>query len=338
MKNICILFMGIFLLCITGCSEDQNITRQLKVTETHADFDCFGGTGTIQFKSSVPVTVSSSDEWCKVSQTGETITLEVAPNLKINSRTAIVCLKTTTEETIVPVSQLGDILYNDFSNVNVSAAGGETTFHVKSNHEIIFENVDTSWITITQEGETVTVKAAPLPKGVRENVIRIKAGEHRMEIVFKQVNITGPYNCFINGGRTAYGTCTIETTQEEDVYRVTPKGSSFDAPYKILYRNGKLSIPFGQYLGQYSGNPPFVYLCAYDKKGRLSWGSEVSYEADFTLDENNRAVLTFKDNGSWSGQHIDGFYYGQFNNLLEKGGTTTGAGIAAIVDLVWISQ
>lgn len=200
-----------------------------------------------------------------------------------------------------------------------------------------FWNVDTSWITITQEEDVVTIKATPLTRGLRENTILIKAGEHQIAITFKQVNITGLYDCFINGGTTNYGTCTIETTEKENVYRVTPEGSAFDAPYNIIYNNGKLSIPFGQYLGKYEGNQPYVYLCSYDKVGRLGWNSNSSYEAEFRL-ENDKAVLTFKDNGSWSGQHIDGFYYGLFSNLLENGGTTTGAGIAAIVDLVWISK
>lgn len=337
MKKIHILCIGIFLLCITGCSEEESIPQELKVIETHADFDCFGGTGTIQFTSSSPATITSNEDWCKVSLAGNIVTLEVEPNLSINSRTAIVYLKTETQETFVPISQLGDILYHDFQNINFSGEGGEMTFHVKSNHNVIFENVDTSWITITQEEDAVTVKATPLTRGLRENTILIKAGEHQITITFKQVNITGLYDCFINGGTTNYGTCTIEPTEKENVYRVTPEGSAFDAPYNIIYNNGKLSIPFGQYLGKYEGNQPYVYLCSYDKVGRLGWNSNSSYEAEFRL-ENDKAVLTFKDNGSWSGQHIDGFYYGLFSNLLENGGTTTGAGIAAIVDLVWISK
>ena len=40
MKKIHILCIGIFLLCIIGCSEEESIPQELKVIETHADFDC----------------------------------------------------------------------------------------------------------------------------------------------------------------------------------------------------------------------------------------------------------------------------------------------------------
>lgn len=116
----------------------------------------------------------------------------------------------------------------------------------------------------------------------------------------------------MNGGSGGYGTCLVEETETDFLYKITPTGSAYDAPYYAKCRNGQFVIYFGQYLGVSSNASfPCVYLCSYDKAGRLSWNTSIEYVAPLdVVYSNGQMFLVFEDNGTWSGQKVDGFYYG----------------------------
>lgn len=344
MKKVYIIVTWILCILVVGCSDDDNntVAQLLKVVASDVSFDCQGGTGTIRVEAPAAISASSTEEWCQVAVSGNEVNLTVSSNLLIGSRTAMVSIRSGEEETQVPVYQLGDIFDTNLKNTDFTAKGGTLTFRVKSNWDVEFEAIDETWLTCTysKEDEEVTVTAAPLPEGgkYRVNRIKVKSGMHEIPITLTQVNMAGRYACFINGGRTAYGTCLIEETDTDLLYKITPTGSAFDAPYYAKCRNGQFVIYFGQYLGVYNNATfPHVYLCAYDKTGRLVWGSAQEYVAPLdAVYSNGQMILTFEDNGTWGGYHVDGFYYGLFTDLLENGGTTQGYGVSAIIDLVWL--
>ena len=149
-------------------------------------------------------------------------------------------------------------------------------------------------------------------------------------------NITGTWNCYINGGATAYGTCLIEATETANRYKVTPTGSAYDAPYYITVRDTDVVVNFGQVLGPYPDNPAEnIVLCAYDNtNGRLTWDTSVEYAAPISFSEDgSQTILRFGDNGSWSGYIVEGYYYS-----ITSGGSPTGSGLYALINMVWISQ
>lgn len=338
--------MILFMVCVffIGCTDDDNTGKeeQLKIISSEVSFDCGGGTGVIHVESALPVSATSSEDWCRVEVDAGTVHVTVSPNLLIGSRTAMVTVVAGSDETRVPVYQLGDVFDTDIKSADFTAAGGEVTFRVKSNWEVEFEMSNDSWLACTYSAseEQVTIKALPLEeKGkYRAETVKVKSGTHEITVTFTQVNMTGKFMCYRNQGKSGYGTCLIEDTDTDFLYKITPEGSVYDAPYYARYRKGQLVIFFGQYLGQYQDeSQPYLYLCAYDKAGRLTWGSSIEYVAPVsTINEKGDMILVFTDNGTWSGQHVDGFYYGLFNNLLEDGGSTTGAGIASVVDLIWL--
>lgn len=335
-----------WMLCIlfVGCSDDDKNTETqlLKVVASEASFDCKGGTGAIRVDAAGAISAASTEEWCQVTVNDKVVTLTVASNLLIGSRTAMVIIRSGEEETRVPVYQLGDIFDTDLKNSDFTARGGELTFRVKSNWDISFEGVDETWITCTYSAadEQITVKATPLTEGgkFRKNTIKVKAGTHEIPVTFTQVNMVGKYACYQNGGNNGFGTCLIEETQTDFLYKITPTGSAYDAPYYAKCRDGQFVIYFGQYLGTVEhATHPRVYLCAYDKVGRLAWGSNIEYVAPLEgVYTDGQMFLVFKDSGTWAGQSIDGFYYGLFTDLIENGGTTAGGGVAVAVDLVWL--
>ena len=343
MKKIYAIVIWALCILLSGCSDndDNAVTQSLRVVSSDVSFDCKGGTGSIRVESPLAINASSSEEWCQLSVKGNVVDMTISSNLLIGSRTAMVIIRAGEEETRVPVYQQGDIFDTDLKNTDFTANGGELTFRVKSNWSVEFEAVDETWITCSYspEDEQVVVKALPLEEGgvYRVNTVKVKSGSHEVPVTFTQVNMEGKYACHTNGGKTAYGTCMIEATDTDFLYKITPAGSSFDAPYYAKCRNGQFVIYFGQYLGTINhATHPYVYLCAYDSEGRLTWGTSIEYVAPLdVVATDGQMQLEFKDNGTWSGQKVDGFYYGLFTDLLENGGSTSGGGVAAIVDLVW---
>lgn len=345
MNKIYALVTLMFCIMFVGCSDDDknSETQLLKVVAAEASFDCTGGTGSIRVASPVAVTATSTEDWCEVVVNDNIVNLTVEQNLLVGSRTAMVVIRAGNDETKVPVYQMGDIFDTNLKSKDFTAKGGEITFRMKSNWDVTFEGVDKTWITYqySAEEEQVTFKIAPLTVGgkYRASTIKVKSGTHELPVTFTQVNMAGKYACYINGGRNAYGTCLIEETETDLLYKITPTGSAFDAPYYAKCRNGQFVIYFGQYLGTTPGNKeyPHVYLCGFDSQGFLIPNPLVEYAAPLdVLYSDGNMFLVFKDNGTWPGQKVDGFYYGLFNNLIENGGDTKGDGIAAIVDLVWL--
>lgn len=344
MNKIHIILAWMLCIMFVGCTNDDKDTETqlLKIVATEASFDCTGGTGSIRVEAPVAITASSTEEWCEVTVNNNVVNITVSKNLLIGSRTAMVIIRAGEEETKVPVYQLGDIFDTDLVSADFTAKGGELTFRVKSNWHVTFEEIDETWITCTYSAEKsqLTIKAAPLTEGgkYRTNTIKVKAGTHEVTVTFTQANMAGKYACYQNGGAKSYGTCLIEETQTDFLYKITPTGSAYDALYYATCRNGQFVIAFGQYLGTVNdASYPHVYLCSYDKKGTLSWNTAIEYVAPLDrVYTDGKMFLVFEDNGTWQGQKVDGFYYGKFTDLLENGGTTKGYGVAAIVDLVWL--
>ena len=330
------------MLCITfvGCSDnDDEWGAKLKVISSDVSFDCLGGTGNIIVESALPITASSSEEWCQVQVEQHKVIFNIDVNLLIGSRTAVITVQSGGEESKVAIYQLGDIFDTTLKDTDFTDKGGTVTFMVKSNWDIEFEDIDESWIacTYSKEEETVTITASPLTEsGVfRSNTIKVKAGTHEISPTFTQVNMAGKYNCYTNGGGKAFGTCTIENGDKDFEYIITPKGSPHDGSYKAKVRNGELVIAFGQYLGLYDYQFPHAYLCAYDKAGYLTWSTSTEYVAPLNgKGVNGEMILVFGDNGTWSGQKVGGFYYALFDKTLEEGGAYK-AGFASATDLVW---
>ncbi len=346
MKQLYTLLILALCVCFTGCSDnDDNVVKQLKVISSDVQFGYNGGTGTIQFSSVVPASVSATEDWCKTSLSNNTVTVTVDVNYRAEARSAMVIITAGDEETKIPVYQDGEKFVTDLSDTQFLDTGGEVTFECETILDIKIEGVDNSWLTCTIGNGKLTVKAAPLKAGKRECTLTLIAGVHKRSAIFSQLgNIIGTYDCFadLNGIATSpFGTCLIEETETNNVYKITPTGSTVDAPYLAKIRGNEFVINFGQYLiKDNDSKEPYIYLCAYDATGRLNGTSSIEYVAPFgVFNQKDQLVFAFKDNGTWPGYHVDGFYYGRFNNLVENGGTTTGRGIGPVpTNLIFVQR
>ena len=345
MKKLYSLLM-LLTMCVAfiGCSDDNDdVTEQtLQVVSSDLNFDVNGGTGTIEFDSALPVTATSGAEWCTVAVNGNTVNVTVSVNPRMESRSTVVTLTNGADETQIPIYQEGDILDTTMtqSNITFDIEGGEVSYRLISNWDIELTGFDESWVTYTLKNGTLTIRAEQLPENMKYRSCNVKlvTGIHTMNYTITQMNrdITGTWNCYINGGATAYGTCLIEATETANRYKVTPTGSAYDAPYYITVRGTDVVVNFGQVLGPYPDNPAEnIVLCAYDNThGQLTWSTDVEYAAPISFSEDgSQTILRFADNGTWSGAIVEGYYYS-----ITSGGTPTGSGIYALINMVWISQ
>lgn len=341
MKKLYSILLAATILCglTWGCSDDdENVAAPLlKVVSSEVTFDYTGGSGIIQFASEIPVEVSSSTDWCHVALQNKEVTVTVDMNKRTESRTARVTLKAGNEVTKVPVYQHGEKLVLEKPATTLfSAKGGEISLKCQSVHDITV-TLDTDWISYTLTDGVLKLTAQPLGyTGERSATCTIEAGVHKEVIKLTQEFwevMEGEYDCFSAG--KPYGTCTIKKV-EENVYLITPKGSIIDAPYLATLRGKELVINFGQVLGNINlqGNTYIVILCAFDKQGYLNPSEEVEYVA--TLGEKNesqKAMLTFRDTGTWQGYHVEGFFYGCY----DKDFNFSGNGWQA-EDIVFVKQ
>lgn len=346
MKNIYLYFMALVMgVLIAGCSDDEKNedVGLLKVVSTEASFDCKGGTGLIVVEAAgQSVTATSSEKWCGVEVQGYKLAVSAKPNLGKSSRTAVIAIKSGGESTRVVVYQLGDIFEALVEDVDFTAKGGTVEFKVKSNWDVEIEVADESWITYTYsaEDELLTVTAAPLEQGgkYRKTQIKLTAGPSERTCTFSQANMAGQYACFLDGGQTTYGTCLLEETDTDFLYKLTPTGSAWDVPYYVKVRKGELVIPCGQYLGLFDyPKAPHAYLTALEVTGKYyNLSNKVEYVAPLdAVDAEGNMLLVFGDNGTWSGREVGGIYYALLTDKFENGGKL-GAQFGSKYGFVWV--
>lgn len=340
MKKLYSILMLALFVVVAGCgSDDENVANSLKVISSDVQFTCTGGDGIIKVASTLPVEAVSSQTWCQAKVAGDVINVTVEKHTGLSSRTAMVIVTSGSEKAQIPVTQFGDIFDTDISSYEFSEAGEEVTFKLSSNWEIELSGMDESWLSYKMEADEITFTAAPLTVGgsYRENKLTVITGEHKMNVTFSQVNLTGEYKMLYTYNKQRNeGSCMIERTENSSLYKFTPSGTLFDDPFNVKYRSGELAITFGQFL-EVDSQGRYIYLCAFDPAGRLTWSEGVEYVSSVKETEGGKMLLTFKDNGTWSGQKVEGFYYAIADKLVEDGGKISGSGWSA-TDIVLVKK
>ncbi len=331
MKKIINILILALCTMVVGCGDDDDAVKspELTVISTDAQFTYKGGTGLIKVLATSAVEATAADSWCHISVSDQDISLSVDLNTSISSRTTMVTIRSANAKTEVPVTQLGDTFICDLKDVTFAPTGGDATFSLDTKRDV--KVTVPQWITYRRdENQIIFTVPAIQDGGYRTSTVVIDDGSVAYTAGFTQMNLNGVYDMlFTNGGKRYAALCKVESTGEANVYQLTTKGMPVDAAFLATYSEGHLVVSFGQYLGDI--DPYKVYLCAYDNVGTLGWGTTVQYVAPIATDENYNMIFVFADNGTWQGQHVDGFYYGAFtgtpSSSTYKGGYGTATDI-----------
>jgi hypothetical protein len=144
MKRISILFLAAFtglLMTMSSCSKDKvtSETPALAVSAENVSATTAAGSYTVNITANVAWTAASNQTWCSISPaSGEgngTLTINVAENTALETRTASVSVKAGDLTKTVTVVQLGvaPALSVNVTAINVTAEASDSTIAITSN-------------------------------------------------------------------------------------------------------------------------------------------------------------------------------------------------------------
>ena len=141
---------------------------KIVVSPASLSFDLGGGTQDVQVTTNVDTwtpAVSVGSDWCKVSSEGNTLSVEVYPNLAKDMREAMITITGTnssaTTVTTLKVVQMGSDPVLTVSEASAfTAEGGTQTLLVTTNRDSWVATVPStaSWCTAEQDGDNLVIK------------------------------------------------------------------------------------------------------------------------------------------------------------------------------------
>ena len=141
---------------------------KIVVSPASLSFDLGGGTQDVQVTTNVDTwtpAVSVGSDWCKVSSEGNTLSVEVYPNLAKDMREAMITITGTnssaTTVTTLKVVQMGSDPVLTVSEASAfTAEGGTQTLLVTTNRDswVVTVPSTASWCTAEQDGDNLIIK------------------------------------------------------------------------------------------------------------------------------------------------------------------------------------
>ncbi|GEM_PF-4538575 len=287
--TLAICWVVVSLLLLSGCDESgtEYEGSSIQVVSAEVTFQPTGGIGTIVIEAASQVSAVSNKEWCVASVSGNTVAVTVGKNDEITGRTAALTIRSGADEVIVPVTQLGTVLWLDgldFTTgiIDLSVKGGSVTGTVKINTDYEVK-IEEDWLTWTVDGDEFTLSATSSNFQNRQGVITFVIGEREQTYTVRQIRRNLPYmyyeefigdytlsyvNDFIASGVSRTRNVKIEPLEEEVSYIMT---GDLDWPIVLKYEEnaGRFALEYQQLAVDPSDNTPIV-LWAFNGVGSLS--------------------------------------------------------------------
>lgn len=333
MKKISnIIFLLLFSVIIIGCNDDKDEENILKVVEKNTDFTALGGTGKIVVETSQTVTVTSDQDWCKVSLSDNIITVTVEPTSSLESRVAYITIKSNNKSTRVTVAQNGSIFYiEEIQEISdIPLAGGSISFKLGRNDvpEGLDIKITDDWLNYEIVDGRLIFVAEP-SQSFRSTDVAITykflEGSTTTKITISQKDKI-PYSAMLGEWELSY----IEgsTAKKANIsFAEGVKGSSFTIngfpKFSYTYNGtytieGKLILTFdpntsnvnianNQVLQTLSSGNVLYFQSYNNVSGYINSTGDLSYEGIFKI-ENEKYTYTFREKGpSWANGPSNGF-------------------------------
>lgn len=171
MKNwISYIFVSLFVISLTSCSGENDPKIEPSITisgQSSITLASNGGSTTLAFNSAKNWTVSSSQNWCKVSPSSGnggnvTITITADENTSFDERNASITISSETISKNITVTQKQkDALTLTSNKIEVKNVGGRIEIEVKSNisFDSQIEAKAQDWISPVSRGLSTSVLA-----------------------------------------------------------------------------------------------------------------------------------------------------------------------------------
>lgn len=157
--SLVMLLAGVTMFTACG-DDDPTYTAPAKLTIKSADafYEATGGTGTIVVSSNEAITATTDANWLTVSVAGQTVTLTVSANDKLEGRSANINLKSASASAKVNITQKG-IIYG-VADVNgfemADTLDSKASIPVAQTAGMTVTSL-TDWLTATFNGETSAI-------------------------------------------------------------------------------------------------------------------------------------------------------------------------------------
>lgn len=337
-----ILYFAI-IACLAGfasaCSDDSMdnpyaTDDALAVISNDVMIPSKGGSGTIVVDGQGTVTAESSLSWCTVSVSGNTITVSASENNSIESRNAVISIRSGNKSTQVVAYQDG--LVFSVTDKSFSLNDDEVTLSTPlqlSNPSLpvtVGEGVD--WVTADVNPSTgmVDLHVAANNTGLpRSGSIELVCSDYKTTISFSQFDfnkdVLGEYyfGFYGNSSGQNYGEC--KAVLSKTALTIYPaEGAEYAIPVK--FTNGTrppfdLTVEFGKYTGDIvlGGKNYYAYV-AFDRVNYNFLGRYPNYF--FNYMSASTATLRIEDHVESNGY---AWYGGDFGGTMNLDGDDYGA-------------
>ena len=187
-------------LLLFNCAEEQLPTgAQVSNYSSDITYDNLltnSNSGKVQISvaNNTDWTASSAYDWLTVSPTSgkgdATLTLTVADNPSVNSRTGSILFKTADEEKEITITQPGRTLSVSATEISIDEEGGTSDPITVTTDGTYTVTSSESWATISQSGNSFTVTAAALTGDTRTTTITVSlTGLKNGESLFRNIKV-----------------------------------------------------------------------------------------------------------------------------------------------------
>lgn len=337
MKNIINIFLLSFsCILFTGCSDDDSkgdvIVNLIQSTENLIQ-PPVGGSGKIVLISADGVAVSSSEDWCTYTISGNTVTFNAAYNPSSESRNATIFIKKGEQQQQVSILQDGEILDLNKDRLIVRQSGkttAGTTLELIVRTNVPFSvKPNESWINYTIKDDSIVLITPTVSTNNRRGSVTVyltSNPNHQKTATILQFNpstndLAGDWDFTytnISNVRTTAKITMIKASNngfkiENFPYPPSPTGLAVVGGYLNL-DNGNINLPITQETGRYTSGSTnlYGYLCVYDNTNDYVLGSpspaiQLPGILEYFDDENGISYTFPVDKGIAMGASIDSF-------------------------------
>lgn len=335
MKKLKIFYMLLgCLLTFAACSDDDYspAVSPLKISESSVAFNAKGGEGEITVSSTTPIaSVESSDEWCAVSKDGDyKVKVSVSSNEEVDARNSVVTIKDQAgNETHIAVSQSGMLFYLDeHKYVHADEAGTGWLKLVHSYDVTLSVDEDASWLTASVQGDSIVFDVEDNTTGnVRSAYVYCTSGPRKDSVLVAQGEAKDVYGDYLLIGNNSKGEfISLASNLAEGTSAGTLKWTipALNASVELPFDAESLSFKYsaGLYWGEWletdeetgEQTTSYIYSTLWDtSQGYLTWGDAFSIDGIILGDSEAGTMISFEDNGSWSGYNVDAIRFELFS-------------------------